>query len=64
VLGDIFDVGWKSNRKNVQLLERYQAQPQQVKKGSWAIVVVMLLLILATIVGVFYIATKLLQLIF
>ncbi len=64
VLGDIFDVGWKSNRKNVELLERYQAAPQQVKKGSWAIVVVMLLLIVATIIGVFYIATKLLQAIF
>ena len=64
VLGDIFDVGWKSNRKNVQLLERYQAEPQRVKKGSWAIVVVMLMLILATIVGVFYIATKLLQAVF
>ena len=64
VLGDIFDVGWKSNRKNVQLLERYQAQPQKVKKGSWAIVVVMLLLIVAAIVGVFYIATRLLQAVF
>lgn len=64
VLGDIFDVGWKSNRKNVQLLERYQAQPQKVKKGSWAVVVVMLLLIVAAIVGVFYIATRLLQAIF
>ena len=64
VLGDIFDVGWKSNRKNVQLLERYHTEPQQVKRGSWAMVAVMLLLIVAAIVGVFYIVTRLLQAIF
>ena len=64
VLGDIFDVGWKSNRKNVQLLERYHTEPQQVKRGSWAMVAIMLLVILAAIVGVFYIVTRVLQAIF
>ena len=64
VLGDIFDVGWKANRKNVQLLERYQAQPQKVKQGSWLMVAAMLLVILAAIVGVIYIVARLLQAIF
>ena len=64
VLGDIFDVGWKANRKNVQLLERYQAQPQKVKQGSWLMVIAMLLVILAAIVGVIYIVARLLQAIF
>ena len=64
VLGDIFDVGWKSNRKNVQLLERYQAQPQKVSKASWLLVAVVLLVIIAAIVGVFVLAAWLLRAIF
>jgi hypothetical protein len=64
VLGDIFDVGWKSNRKNVQLLERYQLEPQKVSAASWAVVGVMLLVIVAAIVGVFFLVTRLLQAIF
>lgn len=64
VLGDIFDVGWKSNRKNVNLLERYQAEPQKVKKGSWAVVILMLALIIAAIVGVFMFVAWLLRTIF
>ena len=64
VLGDIFDVGWKSNRKNVRLLESYQANPQKVRGSSWAVVVVLLLVILAAIVGVFMFAAWLLRQIF
>jgi hypothetical protein len=64
VLGDIFDVGWKSNRKNVQLLEKYQAQPEKVKSSSWVVVIVVLLIILAAIVGVFMFAAWLLRMIF
>jgi hypothetical protein len=64
VLGDIFDVGWKSNRKNVKLLEHYQAEPQKVKAGSWAVVVILLLVIIAAIVGVFMFVAWLLRAIF
>ncbi|HEY0674448.1 MAG TPA: DUF4112 domain-containing protein, partial [Longimicrobiales bacterium] len=64
LLGDLFDVGWKSNRKNVQLLERYQAEPQKVKAASWVVVGVMLLLIVAAIVGVFVLTAWLLRAIF
>lgn len=64
LLGDLFDVGWKSNRKNVQLLERYQTEPQKVKAASWVVVGVMLLLIVAAIVGVFVLTAWLLRAIF
>jgi hypothetical protein len=64
VLGDIFDVGWKANRKNVQLLERYQAAPQKVSAASWAVVVILLLVIIAAIVGVFMLAAWILRQIF
>src|SRR5687768_2707404 len=49
VLGDIFDVGWKANRKNVQLLDRYLADPREVTLASWITLVLMLLLMFAGI---------------
>jgi len=27
VVGDVFDVGWKANRKNLELIERHRRQP-------------------------------------
>ncbi len=64
LLGDIFDVAWKANRKNVQLLERYQANPQKVRRSSWLLVGLMLLIIAAAIVGVFVFVVWLLRTIF
>jgi hypothetical protein len=64
VLGDIFDVGWKANRKNVKLLEKYLATPEKVKRGSFLVVIVALLVIVAAIVGVFYLVTRLIQFVF
>lgn len=64
LLGDIFDVGWKANRKNVQLLERYQANPQKVRRGSWLVVGLVLLIIAGAIVGVFFFVAWLLRAIF
>jgi Domain of unknown function (DUF4112) len=34
VLGDLFDIGWKSNTRNAALLERYAAQPQVTRRAS------------------------------
>jgi hypothetical protein len=56
VVGDLFDFGWKSNRKNLQLLERYQQQPQKVSAASWLLVIAIMLVILAAIVGVVLLA--------
>ena len=64
VLGDIFDVGWKSNRKNVQLLERYQLEPQKVNAASWLVVILVLFVIIAAIVGVFMLAAWIVRRIF
>jgi hypothetical protein len=39
VLGDLFDVGWKSNIRNTELLQRYVERPQAARRASrWAIV--------------------------
>ncbi|MDQ3949000.1 MAG: DUF4112 domain-containing protein [Gemmatimonadota bacterium] len=39
ILGDLFDVGWKSNLRNTELLERYVARPQATRAASrWAVI--------------------------
>jgi len=38
VVGDIFDAGWKSNTRNLALLERHLGQPEATKRASRAVV--------------------------
>lgn len=51
VLGDLFDVGWKANRRNVVLLERYMEAPQPVRARSRLLVVAVLAVLVALLVG-------------
>lgn len=39
VLGDLFDVGWKANTRNVELLDRYLDAPGEVHAASRVLVV-------------------------
>ena len=34
ILGDVFDVGWKSNMRNASLLERYAERPAATRSAS------------------------------
>ncbi|WRH67917.1 MAG: DUF4112 domain-containing protein [Planktothrix sp. GU0601_MAG3] len=57
VFGDIFDVAWKANVKNVELLETYVNSPEVGEKADpWFIVLLLggllLLIILISIVGI------------
>lgn len=56
ILGDIFDVGWKSNTRNAALLERYAAAPVATRRASRLAVVgavaAVLLIVVAMIVFV------------
>ena len=52
VLGDLFDVGMKSNRRNVDLLERYLATPSTTKAASRGIVALIVLAAILLVVGV------------
>lgn len=49
VIGDVFDVVWKANLKNVALIEHHLADPHGARRASrlWLIVVVAVLLLLA-----------------
>jgi hypothetical protein len=39
VIGDLFDVAWKSNTRNLALLERYLERPAATRTASRAAVV-------------------------
>jgi len=52
VLGDLFDVGVKSNRRNVDLLERYLNAPTPTKRASRGVVALILLGVVAIIAGI------------
>ncbi|HEX6694529.1 MAG TPA: DUF4112 domain-containing protein [Longimicrobiales bacterium] len=34
LLGDLFDFGWKANRRNIALLDRYVAEPAPIQRSS------------------------------
>ncbi len=47
VAGDIADVFWKANAKNMALIERHAAEPQRPTPGDWLFVLGILLAIVA-----------------
>ena len=50
LLGDLFDVGWKANRKNIDLIKRYEGDPTaQPKSGDYLLVAVGIGLVLLAI---------------
>jgi hypothetical protein len=51
IIGNIFDFMWKSNLKNVQLMEQYLARPHQTVTHSRAIVLATVFFIFAVMVG-------------
>jgi hypothetical protein len=51
LLGDVFDVAWKANLKNVALIEHHLADPHGAVRASrsWLIVVIVSLVLLAAL---------------
>lgn len=49
--GDLFDFGFKANRRNLALLERYERTPATVTWRSRLLVAALLLMVLAILVG-------------
>lgn len=54
VLGDLFDVAWKANRRNVELLEAYQAEPARTSSRNRLVLALVLagILLVAGVVAV------------
>ena len=63
VLGDLFDVGVKSNRRNIDLLERYLGSPQQTKAASRGVVALILLTLVLVVVGAIALSVWLIRLV-
>ena len=47
LIGDLFDFAWKSNLKNMALLERHAYEEHRASAGDWAFVVLAVLLLMA-----------------
>jgi hypothetical protein len=52
LVGDLFDVAWRSNTRNADLLERYASSPREVTRGSRLFGVVVVVVILLVLAGV------------
>ncbi len=61
LVGNLFDFFWKSNLKNVRLIEQYVERPQKTTWASRAIVFAFILAFAAVIVGFFVLAVKVLS---
>ncbi len=48
LLGDLFDMGWKANHRNVQLLSNYLDRPAETARGS----LILMILVLLALMGV------------
>lgn len=62
LLGDLFDVGWRANMRNVALLERWLQRPREARAASAAIVVALLVALAAIVAGVLWLVARLLTL--
>jgi hypothetical protein len=64
VLGDVFDVGWKANRRNADLLERHVDAPGPARKSCRVVRVRVLLVLLLAAAGAGYLAWRIAHWIF
>lgn len=51
LLGDLFDAGWKANRRNAQLLEEYAGTPGPVAQRSRVVLVLVLFGLALAVIG-------------
>jgi hypothetical protein len=58
LLGDIFDIGWKSNTRNVALVEAWLGDPHRVRRSSITVLAVALLSIVAVVVLVGWLVVR------
>ena len=57
LFGDLFDASWKSNTRNLALLERHMGSPTEVKRASRAVVLLTIAALVLLAVGAIAVAT-------
>ncbi|MEP6518105.1 DUF4112 domain-containing protein [Microcoleus vaginatus] len=60
VAGDLLDVAWKANVKNIELLDAHLGSPEQGKKADWLFVAALLLGLMLIVGGVIFLSVMLL----
>lgn len=63
LLGDLFDLGWKANRRNLRLLEQYLERPATTKRTSLGVVAAAVALFLLLLSGAAWLVAALVRLI-
>lgn len=61
LLGDLFDAGWKANRRNAALLQQYVDEPTPVKRSSRAVVALVLVVLALVLIGAAAVSVLLLR---
>ncbi|MEG4207397.1 DUF4112 domain-containing protein [Microcoleus sp. Pol7_A1] len=59
VAGDLLDVTWKANVKNIELLDAHLGSPEQGKKADWLFVAALLLGLMLIVGGVIFLSVML-----
>ncbi|MEG4445413.1 DUF4112 domain-containing protein [Microcoleus sp. AT9_B5] len=59
VAGDLLDVAWKANVKNIELLDAHLGSPEQGKKADWLFVAALLLGLMLIVGGVIFLSVML-----
>ena len=64
VLGDLFDIGWKSNTRNLALVEGWVADPARVRRSSITVLLVTALCVVAVVGAVGWLVVKAFSVVF
>jgi hypothetical protein len=64
LVGDLFDAGWKSNTRNLALLERHLGEPVSTKRASRAVVWLTVAALALLALGAVAVATLVVQALF
>jgi hypothetical protein len=64
VLGDLFDVAWRANARNAELLDRYHASPVKTKTRSRLLGLLVVVVLLLLVVGILTATALLLRALF
>ncbi|MGB3262747.1 MAG: DUF4112 domain-containing protein [Microcoleus sp.] len=64
VAGDLLDVAWKANVKNIELLDAHLGSPEPGKKADWLFVAALLLGLMLIVGGVIFLSVMLLGWVF
>ena len=52
LFGDVFDVAWRANMKNAELLERFSMQPEKVTTRSRMLGALVVIVLLLAVIGI------------